>query len=397
MKLCFICAEYPPVPHGGVGTFTQVIGRALVAAGHEVRVAGVYRMRHTAPAYEEDQGVRVWRLPEPTHRGGWIAGRYHLYRLVRGWIDAGEVDLVDAPDHEGAFAGWPRLPVPLVLRAGGAFSYFARELGKPLDPMTYRLERWAYRRTDRWIAKSRYTGEVTRDVFGLRDGPHAVLYNPVNAPADAPPFAGRSTNRIVFTGTLTEKKGIVQLVDAWPTVRARQPDAELHVYGKDGVGPQGGSMRAELLRRLPDAARESVRFHDHVSRAVLYEALATARAAVFPSFSEGFAWAPLEAMANGCPTVYTRLGSGPELITDGEDGLLVDPARPAEIATALLRLLQDAELARRLGEAGRARILGAFTLEKLLPANEAFYADVVRSFRPRARADGSVVRPRLAS
>ena len=180
---------------------------------------------------------------------------------------------------------------------------------------------------------------------------------------------------------MTAKKGVISLIDAWPAVRARAPRAELHVFGKDGTSPEGTSMKAYLERRLPQETRSSVHFHDHVSRTRIAEALATARVAVFPSYAEGFAWAPLESMAAGCPTIYTRTGSGPELIVDGRDGLLIDPDDSQSIADAICRLLADAAMAQRVGDAGRARILAHFSLDQLLPANERFYRSVIASFR----------------
>jgi glycosyltransferase involved in cell wall biosynthesis len=106
-----------------------------------------------------------------------------------------------------------------------------------------------------------------------------------------------------------------------------------------------------------------------------------ARAAVFPSFVESFALAPLEAMACGCPTVYTSRVSGPELICDGEDGLLVDPAHPEQIAAAIGRLLADDDLANRLATAGRRRIEEHFSMAAFLPRNEAFYRQCVENYR----------------
>jgi glycosyltransferase involved in cell wall biosynthesis len=140
-------------------------------------------------------------------------------------------------------------------------------------------------------------------------------------------------------------------------------------------------MQSYLRSRLPSGAAESVRFHGHVSRAEIAERLATARVAVFPSYAEGFAWAPLEAMAAGCPTIYSRAGSGPELISSGHDGWLVDPADPRDIARATIRILEDDGLARRLSTNGRERVMRAFSCQKLLPANEQFYRDVVHSFQ----------------
>ncbi len=74
------------------------------------------------------------------------------------------------------------------------------------------------------------------------------------------------------------------------------------------------------------------------------------------------------------------MSSGPEGVRPETDGLLVDPSRPGEISDAILRVLQNDSLAERLGQAGRARVLSAFTLSALLPQNESFYGSVLRAF-----------------
>ena len=201
MNICFICPEYPPGPHGGVGTFTQILGRALVQRGHGIRVVGVYPEAYPGPEYEEDQGVRVWRLREPRHRLGWIWARYSLYRLIVGWIRRHGIDVVEAPDSRGWFAGWPPMRVPLVLRSHGSYTYFAHVLGKPVDRMTFRLERWSLRRADAWTAVSHYAGSMTKRSSALVKDPDSILYNPVDAPSVAPPFEDRRGGQVVFTGT----------------------------------------------------------------------------------------------------------------------------------------------------------------------------------------------------
>jgi glycosyltransferase involved in cell wall biosynthesis len=374
MKICFICPEYPPGPHGGVGTFTQVVGRALAQAGHQVRVAGIYPPSYPAPDYEEDQGVRVWRLRDPRIRSGWLWARLKLYRLIAQWAQAGEIDIVESPDSRGWFAGWPKLPVPLVLRSNGSLTYFGYEASRRVKPLTFHMERLAYRRVDNWSAVSRHTGSLTRRLFNLPADPGAILYNPVNVPDEVPPFEQRQPDQIIYTGTLTHKKGIVSLIDAWPAVKAKHNSAELSIYGK------GEGMQEYLLKRVPEALHNSIHFRGHVSREKLFQALATSRVAVFPSFSEAFALAPLEAMACGCPTVYTKLTSGPETIRDGTDGLLVDPNHPDEIADALLNMLKDDALAKRLSESGRDRVVNTFTIKQILPMNEQFFTDVIHTF-----------------
>ena len=384
MRLCVLCSEYPPGPHGGIGTRYRILGRHLAAAGHEVRVVGAYPRGYPAPDYEEDEGVRVWRLREGAGRFGWVGAWRRLYRRVRGWIEGGEVDLVEAPDSRGWFALWPPQPVPLVVRSSGSNTYFARELGRPVNRLTGWMERDTYRRADAWIAQTPHAAALTRALFDLAP-PDLVVPNVVDPPAAVPPFEARVPGRVVFSGTLTEKKGVVPLVDAWPEVAAAVPGATLHLYGKDTERAGGGSTRAHLVERLPEAVRPSVVFHGHVGRDALFAALASARAAAFPSYTETFGNVAVEAMSWGCPTVYTRRSVGPDVVADGVDGLLVDPDRPDEIAGALRRLLTDDGLARRLGGAGRDRVLRRYTAEAVLPPTLALYERLIREHRPGRR------------
>jgi len=385
MKLCFICPEYPPEAHGGVGTFTQVLARALVRAGHDVRVIGLCESDRQSPGAEDDQGVRVWRMDTSKQRFGWVVDRWAQYRTIREWIASDEVDLVDAPDFSGWYAGWPKLPVPLVQRAHGSATYFAHELGRQVGKTGNRLEICSYRRADAWASVSEHAGRVTRRLFNLPRGPDAVLYCPVDAPETVPPFEARDHDSVVFTGTLTEKKGITPIIEAWPAIVEGHPAAKLHIFGKDQQRSDGTSMREYLVNRLPEALRTTVHFHGHRPRRELMQMLRTSRVAVFPSFTETFGFAPAEAMACGCPTIYTKLSCGPEIVRNGMDGLLVHPERRDEIAHAVLQLLGDRNLAARFAVAGRNRVLETFGLEKIVHQNEAFYDKVLNDFHSSVR------------
>ncbi len=386
LRLCFVCNEYPPGPHGGIGTFTRLLARALVANGHDVRVIGTYHPDYPAPDYDEDQGVRVWRMRRSPRRFSWIPSRYRLHRTIGQWCKQGLIDYIEFPDFEGWAARLPRFPVPVVVRLHGCATYFADELGRPLNRTTFYLERAGMRRADFWCSVSKYTAERTKDLFNLSTEPDGILYNFVEIP-DVQPSSDRSTNQIVYTGTLTEKKGIVSLIRAWPKVCSVVADAELHVFGKDGRTADGQSIQRYLQEQLQETGG-NVFFHGHVSRDTLLQKLSIARAAVFPSYAEAFALAPLESMAFGCPTIYSTRGSGRELINDGEDGLLVDPGRPEDIASAIIKLLRDDELAARIGIAGRRRVMERFTVEQVLKQNEAFVHDCIEQFQSRAGRSG---------
>jgi len=84
-----------------------------------------------------------------------------------------------------------------------------------------------------------------------------------------------------------------------------------------------------------------------------------------PSWTEGLPLTVLEAMAHARPVVATPVGGTPEVVVDGETGLLVPPRDPAALAGALRRLLEDPDFARSLGEAGRRRVAERFSLDAM--------------------------------
>lgn len=378
MNICFACSEYPPGPHGGIGTLVQLMARGLVAQGHPVRVIGICPAAYPAPDYEVDRGVQVWRMRGSSFRLGWLLDRYRMFRTLASWVRKGFVDLIEVPDYGGIAAAWPRLPVPVISRLSGTASYFAAEMGERPGRYFY-LERASLRRSEFLCSESRYVAARTREVFGLSRDADAVIYNPVEFPEE-PVTAPRIQNRVVFAGTLAVKKGVISLIRSWPRIHEVVPDAELHLWGKDGRHDGGLSMRSFLQSLLPVESRGSVRFHDPVSLADLLKEFQQAAVAVLPSYAEGFALTPMHAMAAGCPTIYTSRGSGPEVIEHGRDGLLVDPDAPDEIANAVIRLLQDEGLARTLGAAGRRRIREGFSTAALCQQNESFYEECLGRF-----------------
>jgi glycosyltransferase involved in cell wall biosynthesis len=207
------------------------------------------------------------------------------------------------------------------------------------------------------------------------------IYNPMPIPNAV--SSSRSRNEVVFANTLTRKKGILSLIRSWPKVLAERPDAVLHVYGKDKPDKSGRMMKEVLLNELSEAAQQTVHFHGHVTKATLDDALRRARVAVFPSYAESFGNAPVESMAMGCATIYTRRSCGPEIVRDNQDGLLVDPENIEEITGSILRLLNDHSLNARLAAAGVDRVRQQYCPTRIAARNESFYADCIREFARR--------------
>lgn len=100
---------------------------------------------------------------------------------------------------------------------------------------------------------------------------------------------------------------------------------------------------------------------------------------VLPSRSEGLGLVLLEAMAAGRPVVASRVGGIPEVVADGETGLLVPPEEPGALAAAIGRLLADPAKALRMGEAGRRRVQSLFSAERMAREMAALYEELMES------------------
>ncbi len=205
--------------------------------------------------------------------------------------------------------------------------------------------------------------------FGARA---EVVPNGVEPRPYVPPPAGPPV--VAYVGRLSRRKGPEILLEAAALLIGKHPQARFVLAGDEFGG--GDGFRRELeekARRLGLGAQVEFRpFREEVGD-VFVEASVFASPSVLP---ESFGLGLLEAMSFGRPVVASRLGGPTELVRDGETGFLVPPSEPAALAAALDRLLADAALARRLGEAGRHRSRENFSLAAQAAAFHRLYADL---------------------
>jgi phosphatidylinositol alpha-1,6-mannosyltransferase len=236
------------------------------------------------------------------------------------------------------------------------------EVWRPLRPAV----RAALVAADAVFVPSRFTARQVERWAGLREGSVRVI--PHCLPPDFPTDGQRKPTpsaRVLAVARLVPEhayKGVDTLLSAWPAILAQVPEAELVVIGE---GPDRARLDG-MARSLGLNGR--VRFLGAVSDEHLARCYAEAAVFALPSRyrvgpraeGEGFGLVLLEAAAMGLPVVAGRSGAVPEVVRDGETGLLVDPEDPRAVAEAVVRLLADRDLARRLGETGRRWVTDQF-------------------------------------
>lgn len=174
---------------------------------------------------------------------------------------------------------------------------------------------------------------------------------------------------IAVVAQLIERKGHLLLIEALPALLERFPTLRVLFFGK---GPQEDNLRRAIAARgLQDIVRLAGFRND------LPRILPSLDLLVHPAYREGLGVSLLQASAAGVPIVACRAGGIPEAVRDGVNGLLVAPGDVQALAAAVARVLGDADLAKRMAQAGRDLIAREFSLDGMVEGNLAIYREVL--------------------
>ncbi|WP_250061022.1 glycosyltransferase family 4 protein [Stenotrophomonas mori] len=221
-------------------------------------------------------------------------------------------------------------------------------------------ERRTLRRATCITAVSHYVADMARAT--LIDLPMQVIPNGVDTrifhPATPPRRPGRPF-RLLYVGSWSARKGVDLL---GPIMRALGDGFELHYTG----GPAAGADKPHLPANMHDIGHLD-------GDAAVAATMQSADALLFPSRSEGFGLVAAEAMACGLPVVATRHSSLPEVVQEGQSGLLCAPDDIGAFVSAVRRLAADSSLYGTLALAARQRAVERFSMAAMLDAHLGIY------------------------
>lgn len=408
MRIAFVSQPFgdivPGAVSGAIQMWTCEIARRLARRCHVVvctkrgRWAGSLRLHKKL---EWDQGVlyRRWSvLPDTallgirtlfsgsgTIEGPWFAAEsyYSLYiRAVAKYLARTGCDIV----HVINFSQW----VPVVRRfcPGAKIVLHMRcEWLTQLDRLTIgqRLEQ-----ADAIIGCSEFVTEKIRRRFPEHASRCRAVLNGVDITRFRPRDSGRARKpgaapRLLFVGRVSPEKGVHVLLDAFQQVVTQYPEAQLEIVGPLGSPPidfivklaedqkvrnlasfYNGEYYSHLQERVAWCTPGRVVFSGRVFHPAVHEHYRDADIFVFPSvWDEPFGVPVIEAMASEVPVIATRVGGIPEMIEDGKNGLLVEADNAEALAGAILRLLENEDLRRSLGKAGRQRAVEQFSFDMI--------------------------------
>jgi len=239
--------------------------------------------------------------------------------------------------------------IPVVLSFHGSNPERIREFGRIGRMVATRLITPSYRSAEDLAT----TGGVPRErlhVIGLGIKPVATPAPEAVAEIRGELLGPDGRILVLTVARLYPRKRVEDLLEAAVLLKERIGDVQIRIIGE---GPEGPRLHA-LHQRL--ALGDTVVFLGHVTRDTLALEYSRAHCFCLPTVQEGFGLVFAEAMAAGLPVVACRAAAVPEIVRDGETGLLVAPRTPAALAAALERMLTDDGLRKEMGMAGRTQV-----------------------------------------
>lgn len=374
LRVLLVTGIFPP-DIGGPATYVPMIGAELVRRGHRVAVV---TLSEAARDNDDAYPFRVIRLRRPLFKP------FRMARTVAALIREGrnsDVLLVNGLYLEACLANLI-LRKPLVQKCVGdwaweratnklwvttSFQEFQQGWSGLRAELLKRLRNYCVNRADAVIVPSRYLGR-TLAAWGVPQEKIVPIYNAVETPSVAPSVLPLSTEiKLVTVGRLIALKRIDQLIHAL----ADCPAAGLVIVGD---GPERNRLE-NLVHDL--ALDERVFFAGQRARADTLALMAACDLLVLNSSHEGFPHVALEAMSLGLPVVATAVGGTPELIRDGENGVLLSPQPNGALSETLSRLLCAPTERARLASAGR-RSVEQFSYAAMIEQTEAVLQQAVR-------------------
>ncbi len=305
----------------------------------------------------EAEGATVHTLQTPTGL------KLSLLWRIRDLLRQLRIDIVHTHDDRPAIYGlpaawWAGVRKRVHTHHHGEIAY--------ISPRQNRMVAWAGRLADPFVCVSSNSAEfmalqgVPRDrVRTLRNGIDIRRF----------PYSGPDPRGAALTvARLSPEKDLANLLHAVAHLRPSIPGFLLRIAGD-------GPLRGDLQRLRDELQlRECVEFLGE--RRDIPELLAHAKLFILPSKTEGISLTILEAMARGLPVVTTRVGGNPEVVLEGETGLLVPSQDPRSLAEAIARIWADDAMGRRMGEQARLRVEKEFEIRAMVAQYEAIYQEL---------------------
>jgi glycosyltransferase involved in cell wall biosynthesis len=385
-KICFVSFEYPPFSIGGAGEYANNITNELAKLGHDIYVI--------APSVNEmrsgpKKGLNILSV-QITNKTGlrFLSFQLNLRRTLFSLMRKVDIDILHINGVSGVSIGKSLIPQVVTIH------HVVRDIQERLpfgekvrgftgegNPLIQLVEKRQLQTAYKIIAVSQATKQSLKRHYNVDENDIFVVYNGVyhslykfsrkEIEETRAEFGINESAKLIFcpAARINEpRKGIVYLLKALPLVLSKTDI----VCIISGFGEE--RLYNQYLRGLPEGVVRFVGLLDETTKRKMF---AACDVMALPSLLEGCPLSILEALAAGSPIVSTTVGSIPELVKNGRNGILVEPANPIAISEAITQLVNNEEISAKIRKNNYKDTRDTFSWEEVAKKTEKVYRYVV--------------------
>lgn len=392
MNICYVEQGYPAKSFGGgAGTYVQLAAKELIKRGHKVFVISKYL--DGEPAELVDDGVIVRRVKiEGRH---WyfskvpIIGRLlaRFFRIIEASLVINreikeihrkyKLDFMELTESANFLYG-VYIRLPYVVHLHGSSFTFKKYCGEKItleDKMQRRLEGFVIKRARFITSPSRFLRDEIIREFSIDTSKICVIPYPIDEKLVTVRSQDNKEQKIVFyAGRLEERKGVHILKEAIPLVLKKYQNVVFMLFGLDSKNITRNSLEEYFKEH---GVSEKVKIYSFTPKKKLFEYLSQADICVVPSIWDNSPNTVYEAMAAGKAIVATNVGGIPELINNGVEGILVEPANPGYLSQAIVDLLKDDNKRKQMGQATQKKATEKFNINSIIGQKLTIYSRIM--------------------
>jgi len=388
MRILFFTNEYshPELPAaGGVGTFFKTISKRLIAEGHDVFIYGFSKKKYKV----NDDGIQIEFFKQyfkkfpitdltrsiSTKIKGNKAARYWLKKerqfyakQLKEFSNENKIDLIQSFTFNGFTAYWDN-SIPLITRFHGSLGFWQFYLDHTGSELKIEMEKKALQVTPFTVANSYFSADFIKQFYGV--GVDTVIQNGIDTSVFSPkPNIEVFEKSIFYVGTLSTAKGVDTLARVFNEIIKIEPDATLHLMGKNEK--YWNFLKTEIFS---EAALEKTKYYGHVALQEIPNKLAQATVVAVPTKGETFGFTIVEAMAMEKVTIVSKIPVAEEIIENGKDGLVAE--NETDFAEKILNVFKNPKAFEEMRKQARLKVLENFSQEIMASKHIEYYKQIL--------------------
>lgn len=389
MNICLVSEEYPEETNfGGIATYQKRIASALTKIGNRVFV--ICRALDCDKEYEEEgiHIIRIYKESLESELESYTNYRKKVCYIINKLVKEKKIDIIEVADWGAEAVFYSEIKtIPMVVKLHTPLCIWSifnkRGLEKSVNNQMLIWEKKSIENADKVISCTKILRKLVFKNFNFNKKIKIeVVPNPGNINGFFPEKSAHKTKRILFCGSIEQRKGVLILAEAIAIVLDELKDSEIKFVfaGKDTTRNDKNISTIEYIKQIvPSKYHNNLEFLGQQKNEDLCKIYNSSRIGIVPSLFDNLPYVAMEQMLTEMPLIASRNTGVKEMIRNNKSGILYNELNPNALAKSIIKLYKKERFAEKLGQNARREALNKYDPETIAKRMQAIYLDLIEN------------------